>query len=420
MKAEANKRIKRYILFFFSLMLIMFIAGCHKAPGVKINAPASEEVEAFEKIQKNSIEIETPKRSYADMQLEIKVSDMMEQMTLQEKVAQMFIVDPESLVKGVDYVTMATDMTKEAVDRVPVGGVVYMSDNLKNTEQVKEMLENTKGYFIQRIGLPPFLCVDEEGGRIARIANNNIFKVENVGSMTDIGKENDYDNALEAGAMMGEYLSNLGFNLDFAPVVDVKESTPGSVLYRRTFSDDPYVVSDMADAVSKGLNSSGVLSVYKHFPGHGSTEGDPHIGNAVSDKTKEELFDYDLIPFKKGIDENVNIIMVGHISLPNVTGNDMPASVSKEIITDMLRDELRYDGVVITDAMNMGAIKDNYSSGEAALMAVKAGADIVLMPENFDEAYGGILSAVKNGILSEDRIDESVSRIIRLKLDFIN
>ena len=401
-------------------MLIMFIAGCHKAPGVKINAPASEEVEAFEKIQKNSIEIETPKRSYADMQLEIKVSDMMEQMTLQEKVAQMFIVDPESLVKGVDYVTMATDMTKEAVDRVPVGGVVYMSDNLKNTEQVKEMLENTKGYFIQRIGLPPFLCVDEEGGRIARIANNNIFKVENVGSMTDIGKENDYDNALEAGAMMGEYLSNLGFNLDFAPVVDVKESTPGSVLYRRTFSDDPYVVSDMADAVSKGLNSSGVLCVYKHFPGHGSTEGDPHIGNAVSDKTKEELFDYDLIPFKKGIDENVNIIMVGHISLPNVTGNDMPASVSKEIITDMLRDELRYDGVVITDAMNMGAIKDNYSSGEAALMAVKAGADIVLMPENFDEAYGGILSAVKNGILSEDRIDESVSRIIRLKLDFIN
>lgn len=365
-------------------------------------------------------EIDTQKKSYEDLQLDIKVSEKMDQMTIEEKVAQMFIIFPESLVEGVPCVTMAGDATRESIDNIPVGGVIYMGENLKNPDQVKLMLGNIQEYSMDRIGLPLFLCVDEEGGRIARIANNRMFAVSNVGSMTEIGKDDDAIKAYNAGVTMGEYLSELGFNLDFAPVADVQGTEIGSVLYRRTFSGDPEVVADLADAVSDGLQSKGIVSVYKHFPGHGSTKGDPHKGYAVSEKTIDELKKTDLIPFERGIDENVSMIMVGHISLPNVIGDSTPASLSGTVVQGLLRDDMGYDGIVITDAMNMGAIKENYDSDEAALLAITAGVDIVLMPKDFRKAYNGILTAVKNGEVTEDRIDESVRRILRVKMGLIN
>ena len=367
-----------------------------------------------------SIEIDTQKISYEDMQLIKRVKDKMEQMTLEEKVAQMFIVFPESLVKGVNHVTMATETTQKSIDAVPVGGVVYMTENLVNPDQTKEMLSNIQRYSMERIELPLFLCVDEEGGRIARIANNKMYGVDNVGSMTEYGIKNDPNQAYIAGVTMGSYLSELGFNLDFAPDVDVQGVKVDSVFYRRTFSDDPVIVASMADAVAKGLKSKGIVTVYKHFPGHGSTTGDPHKGYAISDKTIDDLKKDDLIPFEKGIDENVPCIMIGHISLPKVTGDDTPASLSKEIVTGLLRKDLGYNGIVVTDAMNMGAIKDNYDSDEAALLAVEAGVDVVLMPKDFDKAYNGILTAVKNGNVSVERIDESVERILKVKMGFIN
>lgn len=415
------RKYRKCIMLFFVAASLLFVAGCGNKTDISPDVVTTEAVSLVnDKMVTGEVtEIEPPKKSYEELQLDIRVSDMLEQMTLEEKVAQMFIVFPESLVNGVEHVTMATDMTKESIDNTPVGGVVYMSENLKNPEQVKTMLTNIQKYSMERIGLPLFLCVDEEGGRIARIANNKMFAVNNVGSMTDIGKDNDYDKAFNAGVEMGTYLSELGFNLDFAPVADVQGIVLNSVLYRRTFSDDPKVVADLTRAVSEGLNSKGIISVYKHFPGHGSTKGDPHKGYAISDKTKEELYAYDLIPFENGIKENVQMIMVGHISLPQIVDDGTPASLSSDIITGMLRNDMGYDGVVITDAMNMGAIKDNYESDEATLLAVNAGADIVLMPKEFDKAYEGILTAVKNGTVSEDRIDESVSRILRLKIGFI-
>lgn len=364
-------------------------------------------------------EIDTRKKSYDDLQLDIKVSEIMDEMTLEEKVAQMFIVFPESLVEGVPCITMAGDATRESIDNIPVGGVIYMGENLKNPDQVKAMLGNIQEYSMDRIGIPLFLCVDEEGGRIARIANNRMFAITNVGSMTEIGKYGDAGQAYDVGATMGEYLSELGFNLDFAPVVDVQGTEIGSVLYRRTFSGDPEVVADLADALSSGLQSKGVVSVYKHFPGHGSTKGDPHKGYAVSEKTIDELKKVDLIPFEKGIDEDVSMIMVGHISLPNVIGDSTPASLSKKVVQELLRDDMGYDGIVTTDAMNMGAIKENYDSDEAAMLAVLAGVDIVLMPKDFRKAYNGILTAVKNREITEDRIDESVRRILRVKMGLI-
>ncbi|MBR1597554.1 MAG: glycoside hydrolase family 3 protein [Lachnospiraceae bacterium] len=356
------------------------------------------------------------KTTSKELQLEYELRSKLASMTLEEKVAQLFIVFPESLVPGVSNVTMAGDATRDAITKTPVGGIIYMNENIRNPEQIKTMIENSQKYSMDRIGLPLFICVDEEGGQIARIANNRSFGVSNVGSMSDIGVKGDTDIAFVAGANMGAYLSELGFNLDFAPVADVKADGFNSMFSERSFSEDPKVVSSMANALSKGLESKGILSVYKHFPGHGSTTGDPHKGYAFTNKTMDELKSVDIIPFKKGIEEGVPIIMVGHISLPNIISDGTPASVSKEIVTGVLREEMNYSGVVITDAMNMGAIKDRYEADEAALKAINAGVDIVLMSKDFYKAYDGILQAVESGTLTEERIDESVTRILRLKL----
>ena len=341
-------------------------------------------------------------------------------MTLEEKVAQMFIVIPESIAPGMTGVEIDKDKTKEVIDKIPVGGVIYLPEDIRDPEQVRTTLANFKESSIERIGLPMFLCVDEEGGRIARIADNKMFGVDNVGSMMDIGAKGDADIAYITGNYMGAYLTELGFNLDFAPVVDVESESYNSALYMRTFSDDPDAVSRLANALSKGLESKGVISVYKHFPGHGSTTGDPHKGYTFTDKTLEELKMCDLIPYEKGIDEDISMIMVGHITLPNVVEDGLPASLSEKIITDMLREDMGYQGVVVTDAMNMGAIKDVYESDEATIMAVEAGADIVLMPKEFDKAYNGLLNAVNNGDVSESRIDDSVLRILKLKYRFFS
>lgn len=421
MKKKIKNMIRKYIMFIFTLTVLMCMAGgCGNTRQAAAGNFVTEEVRSFDNTENNISKVEPPRKSYEEMQSNINTSEILKQLSIEDKVAQMFIVLPETLASDEEHMTKTTKATKSYIDKIPVGGVVYMSDNLIEPQQVKDMLGSIQEYSINRVGLPLFLCVDEEGGRIARIANNKIFKIDNVGSMSDIGKDNNYEQTFNAGACIGEYLSELGFNLDFAPVVDTIGTPLNTVLFNRTFSDDPYIVSDMADAFSKGLNSKGVISVYKHFPGHGSTTGDPHKGYAVTEKSKEDLSEFDLIPFEKGIKENVNMIMVGHISLPNVTDDGLPASLSKDVITNMLRTDMGYDGIIITDALNMGAIKDNYDSGEAALLAVKAGADIVLMPDDFDAAYNSILTSVKNGEISEERINESVLRIIRLKMDFIN
>lgn len=373
-------------------------------------------------------EAEKVSKAAADSQLESEVSSKDEErmtaeverllntLTLEEKVAQLFVIFPEALVNGVPCVTAAGAMTKEAFNELPVGGIVYLSQNLKNPDQVKKMLANVQAYSMERVKLPVFLCVDEEGGRISRIANNSAFGVENVGNMAEVGKNGNSDQAYLKGIEIGGYLSELGFNLDFAPVADVKLAGKGYVIGNRAFSEDPDVVSDMTSAFVKGLSAKGIVGVYKHFPGHGSTIGDPHKGYAYTDKTLSELEQTDLIPFAKGIENDVPMIMVGHISTPQIVEDGTPASLSKEIIDGLLREKMGYDGIVITDAMNMGAISDRYNSGEAALMAIEAGADLILAPKNFREAYQGVIDAVDTGALSEERLDASVRRVLTLKL----
>ena len=344
-----------------------------------------------------------------------EVQNIVDSMSLEEKVAQLFLVQPEAIV-DIGTATAAGDATKQAINKTPVGGFVYFSDNLQSEQQVQDMLRNVQKYSEDRIGLPAFLSVDEEGGTVARVASTGRFDVTDVGDMAKIGASGDVQQARQAGETIGSYLSELGFNLDFAPDADVLTNPDNTVVKKRSFGSDPRVVSDMSLAVAQGLAQHQVYSVYKHFPGHGATAGDTHQGYAYTDKTLDELKQSELIPFENAIQNNAEFIMAAHISAPRVTGDDTPASLSKTMITDILRGQMGYDGIVVTDAMNMGAVTEQYTSAQAAVKALQAGADLVLMPEDFQEAYQGVLDAVKDGTLTEQRINDSVTRIVKVKV----
>lgn len=349
----------------------------------------------------------------ADETIDEKVNRIVSEMTLEEKVYQMLIVTPEALT-GEETVTQAGQTAKECIDKYPVGGIIYFANNIVNERQITSMLSEIQKYSLERTGLKMLTCIDEEGGRVARIGNNSAFSVERFPDMAYISGE---DEAYHVGDTIGAYLSEYGFNVDFAPCADVITNSENQVIGTRSFGTNPNVVSTMALSVAKGLNSHGVLAAYKHFPGHGATVGDTHEGFAYTDKTLDELMKSELIPFKSAADNGIDIVMAAHISVPNVIGDNTPGSLSYRMITGVLKEKLGYKGLIVTDALNMGAIADNYSSQAAAVMAVKAGNDLLLMPMDFKAAAEAVIGEVRNGNISEERINESVRKIVRAKLE---
>lgn len=366
------------------------------------------------KASSDATESKTNAENEADVELEARVEKMLSEMTLEEKVAQMFIITPESLT-GYSQVTQAGSATQKALEKYPVGGLIFFSGNLQSPEQLIEMTDGQQRYAMERIGLPLFLSIDEEGGAVTRIESSGKFDVPTFENMSQIGASGDVDRAYEAGSTIGDYLVKLGLNLDFAPVADVLTNDRNTVVKQRSFGSDPQVVSKMVSAQLRGLQEQDVFGCVKHFPGHGATADDTHAGYAYTDKTWEQLQESELIPFEDAIAQGVSFLMVGHISLPSVTGNDEPASCSKTIIQDKLRDQLGYDGIVLTDGLQMKAVTDRYTSAQMAVKVIRAGGDMLLEPENFEQAYEGILRAVADGTISEARIDESLRRILRVK-----
>ncbi len=330
-----------------------------------------------------------------------------EAMPLEDKVAGLFVVTPESIT-GASAVIQAGEGTRDALARYAVGGLIYFAQNIKSEEQLKEMLANTKQY----AKYPVFLAVDEEGGTVARVASAGIGpKVEPAG---DIGATGDTGNAYNAGAAIGGALADLGFNLDFAPVADLA-NVEGSIMEGRAYGTDAGTAAGFVAAMVKGLQEQKVSACLKHFPGIGSSAQDTHNGMASSDRTEEQFRAEELAVFRAGIDAGAQVIMVGHMSAPALTGDNEPCIFSRRLLTDILREEMDYDGVIITDALNMSAVSDYYGADEAAIMAVLAGCDMLLMPEDFEKAYNGILQAVADGNISVERIDDSLRRIYRIK-----
>ena len=356
-----------------------------------------------------------------------EVEEQLQKMTLREKVGQLFYVRPECLDTTIHFnqpsgIDGSTDDIKEikmqAVnatmlgvnEKYPVGGIILYAHNIEDEAQLATFIPQ-----IRALQGSPLLCIDEEGGRVARIANNANFNVEKFESMDSIGKTGNPANAYYCGNTIGTYLRNYGFDIDFAPVADVNTNPENIVIGKRAFSDDPEVAAPMVVNYLQGLKDAGVTGCIKHFPGHGDTQADTHFGYAQSMKTWEEMMNCEMITFKAGIAWGTQLIMTAHIAAPNVTGSDIPAPMSSIILKNKLRGELGYRNIIITDAMEMGAITKQYTNAEATVGTLLAGADIVLGPENFVEAFDAVVKAVEDGRLTEQRIDESVRRVLKLK-----
>lgn len=339
------------------------------------------------------------------------VESMLTDMTLDEKIHQLFIITPEALT-GFGQVTQFGDASKQALDEHPVAGLIYFSANLEDAAQTRDMLTSTQDYAKEATGMGMFLAVDEEGGTVARVADN--LGTTAMESMQTYGERGNKEEAFTVGSTIGNDIHGFGFNLDFAPVADVN-LCDGNELGDRIFSDDPALVGDMVAGVTQGLQSTGVAATLKHFPGLGAEDGNAHTDDAiVIDRSLDELRAEEFVPFQIGIEAGADFVMVSHQIVTGI-GDDVPASLSKIVCTDLLRSELGFDGIIITDSFQMNTISGSHTSAEAAVMAIQAGVDIVLMPENFEEALQGVHNAVENGDISEQRIDESVRRVLAEK-----
>ena len=349
-----------------------------------------------------------------------EVEEQLQQMTLREKVGQMFYIRIESLDPTIEWTTFddlaalknqeITTKMRQTNEQYPVGGIILYAWNIEDEAQLARIIPQ-----IRSLKGQPLLCIDEEGGRVARIANNPNFDVQKYESMAAIGATGDPMIAYGCGKTIGTYLKKYDFDIDFAPVADVNTNPENIVIGARAFSEYPSVAAPMVTNYLQGLKDAGITGCIKHFPGHGDTTADTHTGYAQSLKTWDEMKDCEMVTFRAGIEWGCQLIMTAHIAVPNVTGSTIPSTLSSIVLQDKLRGELGYQNIIVTDGMEMGAITQHYTSAEAAVGSIKAGVDIVLGPRDFMEAFDAVMEAVNNGTISEDRIDQSVRRILKLK-----
>ena len=340
-------------------------------------------------------------------------------LTLEEKVGQLFIVRPDALDLTLpqetiddakaDGVTELTDAMRGTLQKYPVGGVCQFGKNIESPAQIKAF----NAFLQEASDIPLFITVDEEVGAVARLANNDAFDLPRYTSAAAIA-EYGAGNVNFIGSTIGSFLHMYGFNMDFAPVADVNTNPDNPIIGTRAFSSDPAVAAECAVAMAKGLAGEGILPTFKHFPGHGDTAEDSHTGLAYSCRTVDELAACELLPFEAAAEAGPHAVMVGHIVVPELTG-DTPATLSAAAIALVPDAE---NTLIITDSLAMGAITDSYTPGEAAVLALQAGCDVLLMPNGLADAYDAVLAAVQDGTISEQRLDESVAKILRMKAQF--
>lgn len=395
---------------------IIMIGICVAGSSIDTESPAAVTTTLQEEETQEKIPITKPPKETVTEQELTPAQEQLKRMSLEEKVGQLFIVTPEALLEGyeldeADYDSI-TSLNKEIeikMNRFHIGGIIMFASNITDPDQIYEFNKS----IVTFSRLSPFICIDEEGGAVARIAGNDEFDVPRYDSMREVGSTDELENAYNVGVNIGTYLKEYGFNLDLAPVADLDAGN--SAIGERAFSDGPRLAGNMVASEINGFHSVGIMCCTKHFPGHGSATGDTHNGSVELEKNMSELEEYDLVPFRYAIDADTDMIMMSHLLTPYITNDGLPASMSYQMITSILRGELEYEGVIITDSFEMEAVSDNYSSGEVAVNAIKAGADIVLMPQSIDEAYNAIINAVKSGELDEEELDRHIMRILLLK-----
>ncbi len=357
------------------------------------------------------------------------VETVLSQMSLRDKVGQMFWIRPEYLLEDIANGTLTpttaewpsfnvTSITTEMAQLdslYPAGGVILFAHNCVDAQQLKAFVPQIKA-----LKNAPLLAIDEEGGRVARLANNDAFGLNKFESMTWLCQHGGDTTVYNAARYIGSYLKDFGFDVDFAPVADVNSNPDNPIIGTRSFSSDPDSVASMVCSYLDGLSANGIIGCIKHFPGHGDTQTDTHLGYAETKKTWQEMLSCEMIPFKAGIKHGVETIMTTHITAPNVDGSNVPSTMSSLILQDKLRNELGYKNLVVTDAMEMGAISQQYTPEEAVVKSIQAGVDVLLCVPKYKKAFDAVVNAVKDGTISESRINESVRRILLLKRKHLN
>lgn len=337
-----------------------------------------------------------------------QVRKLLENMTLEQKIGQMLMISYRSPIVDTNLINI--------LNEVKPGGFILFSENFESYEQTINLIAEIN----ETSDIPMFISIDQEGGRVQRLNSltDNIVTV--FPSMLELGNTNNSYLSYQVGRALGEELGVFGINMNFAPVLDIYSNPNNTLIGDRAFGTSSQVVSKMALSFAKGLEGTGIIPVYKHFPGHGDTLEDSHYDLPIINKTKEELMNFELLPFINAINKGADVIMIGHLSVPKITKDNTPASLSKEIITDLLIKELGFDGLVITDALNMDALTKNYTEKEIYVNAINAGADILLMPTSIKDAVQIIKEAVIKRDISEDRINVSVEKILRMKEEKIS
>ncbi|NCC14757.1 MAG: glycoside hydrolase [Clostridia bacterium] len=351
------------------------------------------------------LQVEAPKTAEEIKQKTIQ--EMIGAMSTEEKVGQLLMADFRNNADG-SGMTVLSEEAAEKIKQYHLGGTILFAENIDTLEQTQKLTQDLQS----AAEIPLFIGIDEEGGLVSRLKKSNIPHE----TMLSPGEMTEPAQAEAAGQSIGETLASMGVNVDFAPVADVNTNPDNPVIGIRSYSDEPEKAADMVCAFIKGLQGTGVSATVKHFPGHGDTAADSHKGEVFVSHDLERLKAVEFIPFAKAIDEGVDLVMVGHIKTLNATSDGLPATLSAQAIA-FLRGGLKYDGVAITDAMNMQAITEYYGVGESAVMSVSAGIDIVLMPADLGEAFQALLDAVKEGRISQERLEESLWRILSLKYD---
>ncbi len=380
----------------FALIFALALSACGAAPGVTLPDPDADVTSTPEP---------TPEPTPTPDPVKVRAEELLSGMTLREKLCQLMIVRPEVLT-GESPVTAAGETTRLALETYPVSGLIYSVDNLVTQEQTREMITNTQSYS----KLPLFISADEEGGNVGRLMYKlGTTWVNSMYSYKDQGADTAYANAKTIGTDMVSCL----FNTDFAPVADVWTNPDNTVIGDRAYSDDFEQAAELVASAVRGFTDAGVICCLKHFPGHGDTSTDTHEGAAVVSKSLDELRAGEFLPFVSGIEAGADMVMIGHITVTSV--DPEPATISKAIITDVLRGELGWDGVVISDSLDMGALA-GYDNGEVCVKFLEAGGDILLGIPDIETALTALEAAVTDGRLTESRIDESVQRALELKI----
>lgn len=346
---------------------------------------------------------DNPSKEKKTMTIDEKVDQKLKEMTIEQKIAQMLIVYYSKDEVDSNLKNVFTTNTP--------GGFILMGDNITTYERTKKMVDDLK----KLSDVPLIISIDQEGGNVQRLKSMLDKEITNIPYMYNLGLKNDLNLTYEIGKIMAYELRTIGVNVDYAPVADIYSNPNNPVIGKRSFGTNKEIVSNHSVKLAQGLEDNKVIATYKHFPGHGDTDVDSHESLPIINKTYDELKEEELVPFKNAINNNAKIIMVGHLALPKITGSNIPASLSKKIVTDILKNDLGYNGLVITDALNMGALTKNYSDEEIYVGAINAGCDLLLMPNGSKKA----IEIIKKNI-SEERINESVKKILKFKYTYLD